>query len=114
VGSRMPSLGSKILMLMTARTYCSCIQVKHFRFNSLTLWPTATSQTIRACGFPYINHNIKITYKTIYNNTQQTQHTHISPGGRGITAEMAGLGTNATSGLTVISGAISTPFPPGI
>ncbi|POG60407.1 hypothetical protein GLOIN_2v1713683, partial [Rhizophagus irregularis DAOM 181602=DAOM 197198] len=46
------SLGSKILMLMTARTYGSRIQDKHFRPDSPTLRPTVTSHIIRACGFP--------------------------------------------------------------
>ena len=56
---------------------------------------------------------MKITYKTNYNNTHQTQHTSVSPGGAGTTAELAGFGTNNISGRTATSGAISTPGLPG-
>ena len=41
-----------------------------------------------------------------------TQHTSTSLGGGGIT--VAGLGTNASSGLTATSGASLIPFPPGL
>ena len=57
---------------------------------------------------------MKITYKTKYNNTHQTQHTFVSPGGAGTTVELAGFGTIATLGLTQTSGASSTPFTPGL
>ncbi len=59
---------------------------------------------------------MKITYKTKYNNTHQTQlsqHTFVSPGGAGTTAELAGFGTNNISGRTATTGAISTPGLPG-
>jgi len=56
---------------------------------------------------------MKITYKTKYNNTHQTQHTHESLGGTGITGEAEGLGTKAISGYTATSGAILSPVPSG-
>ena len=46
-------------------------------------------------------------------HTHQTQHTHVSLGGRGILVEVAGFGTNNISGCTATSGAISIPRPPG-
>jgi len=56
---------------------------------------------------------MNITYKTKYNNTHQTQHTHKSLGGTGIMGEVEGLGTKAIFGYTATSGAILSPVPPG-